>query len=126
MDESIMIVDDTIFIRKMLSIALSAVGYDNIYETDSAREALYKLTHGTRPALIITAADMPQMDGMALPKRIREIPRHRKVPILTLTSSCGRSSTCTDCKEIGADALLKKPFTVEELYEVVESVLNRS
>ena len=122
MNESVLIVDNTAVIRKMISIALHAAGYGHIEEADDSTEALYKLKYGVKPTLIIADANMSHMDGMALTEKIRELPRHRGVPILAVTSSYGKSSTYTDPKKIGADAVIRKPFTVRELYEVVDNI----
>ncbi|MCK4846198.1 MAG: response regulator [Deltaproteobacteria bacterium] len=124
MADTILIVDDTPFMRKIVSLALNAVGYDHIDEAHNAVDAIFMLTHGVKPMLIITGAHMPPMDGLPLAKRIKEIPRHSGTPILAITSTCSGSAACTDCHEIGADALLKKPFTVKELYDVVGNVVS--
>ena len=124
MNESVLLINNTAVMRKMISIALHAAGYEQIEEADSGTEAIYMLTHGVRPDLIIVDANISYLDGIALTKKIRELPRHKRTPMLAVTSSYGKSSTCTDCNQIGADALLKKPFTVEELYEGVDNVIH--
>ena len=122
MNESVLIIDDAAVMRKMISIALRAAGYNHIEEADDSTEALYKLKYDVKPTLIIANANMSHMDNTPLIEKIRELPRYKRVPILAVTSSYGKSAVYTDCKKIGADALLKKPFTVKKLYEGIDNV----
>lgn len=126
-DDSVLIVCNPGVIRRMISIALDTAGcYGQMEEAVDGTEAIYKLTHGIKPILIITDADMPCTDGEALVKKVRELPRHRSTPILAVTSSCNKSTACADCEKIGADAVIRKPFTVKELYEVVDNVTHNA
>ena len=126
-DDSVLIVCNPGVIRRMIAIALDTAGcYGQMEEAVDGTEAIYMLTHGVRPTLIITDTDMPCTDGTTLAKKVRELPRHRGTPILAVTSRCNKSTACADCEKIGADAIIRKPFTVKELYEVVDNLTHNA
>lgn len=125
--DSVLIACNPGVIRRMIAIALNTAGcYGQMEEAVNGTEAIYMLTHGVRPTLIITDTDTPCTDGTTLAKKIREMPRHRGTPILAVTSSCNRSTACADCEKIGANGILKKPFTVRELYDIVDSLIHNN
>jgi two-component system chemotaxis response regulator CheY len=73
---------------------------------------------GDRPAMIITDVNMPRMDGITFVKEVKKT-RHRFVPILVLTTE-SQGDKKAEGKAAGASGWLVKPFSDEQLLEVVK------
>lgn len=61
---------------------------------------------------------MPEMDGLEATRRIRELPRQRRVPIVALTANA-MSGDIDTCRGAGMDDFIAKPVTMARLYEVL-------
>ena len=72
--------------------------------------------------LVITDLYMPQMDGLALLRAIRERPDHRFTPVLMLTTESGEEMKRRG-RAAGATGWLVKPFQPGQLRQVVARVL---
>ncbi|MGE4297268.1 MAG: response regulator [Desulfovibrionaceae bacterium] len=75
-----------------------------------------------RPDCIITDLYMPEMDGFDLIMALRDSPRFDNVPIILLSGETDEA-TLGIARELGADLILGKPFSVETLREAVASAL---
>ncbi|NOZ82242.1 MAG: response regulator, partial [Euryarchaeota archaeon] len=75
--------------------------------------------------LVILDIAMPEMSGWEVCKAIKENPHTKHIPVLMFTVMT-RDEDVTKSFECGADAHLKKPFTMAELIEAVERLLERS
>ncbi len=117
MSKTILIVDDAPTIRQMVNYALGG-GEFKIVEACDGEEALAKLKNGLRPDLVITDLNMPKMDGITLIKNIRELPSHRFVPVLMLTTE-SQPAKKREGQAAGASGWIVKPFTPEQLLKVV-------
>jgi two-component system KDP operon response regulator KdpE len=105
----ILIVDDEVQIRRFLRISLEANGY-RIHETATGQDAILK-TAQLRPDLVILDMGLPDIDGLAVLRRIREW-TPTPVIILSVRDSDQDKVTALDA---GADDYLTKPFSMEEL-----------
>jgi DNA-binding response OmpR family regulator len=116
----ILIVDDEKNICLTLSQALEVLGV----ETDTAldgEEALVKL--GNKEfGLILLDLRMPGMDGMEVLRRVREIRPDIRIIILTAYGSIG---SAVEAMKLGAVDFIEKPFSVEEIRELVSRVIDR-
>jgi two-component system chemotaxis response regulator CheY len=72
--------------------------------------------------LIITDINMPNMDGIAFIKKVREIEARKELPILVLTTE-SQGSKMNEGKEAGATGWIVKPFSAEKLLAVVSKVI---
>jgi CheY-like chemotaxis protein len=92
----------------------------------SAREAIDELrnAHGERRAypMVITDANMPDMDGFELASRVKQDADLRSTVIMMLTSG-DRSEDVSRCKQAGVVAYLLKPVKQSELFNVIVSSL---
>lgn len=120
MVKTILAVDDSASIRQMVSFTLKGAGYD-VVEAVDGEDALDKARNHT-VSLVLTDVNMPRMDGLALVKSLRALPRYKIAPILILTTESsdvmkaqGRAS--------GASGWLVKPFDPKRLLEVVKKVI---
>ena len=89
----VLIVDDNATNRRVLGLQAAQVGHDVASATESPTEALRRLDAGEAFDLAILDMHMPEMDGVALARRIRE--QHPALP-LVLFSSLGRREAGDD------------------------------
>ena len=82
---SVLLIDDRLFFRDMLSPILTAAGY-RVTTASSGRDALFLLSKGATFNAIITDTDMPEMDGYTLAREIKRDPRNAKLPIIALAA----------------------------------------
>ncbi|MFW5694027.1 MAG: HD-GYP domain-containing protein [Alkalispirochaeta sp.] len=107
----VLIAEDSGVQRKILSRHLSTLDYPIIAATNG-REAL-ELFLSHQPRIVITDIEMPEMDGLQLIRRIREV-GNENVHIMVL-SSIERKDTVVEALSLGADDYLVKPFHPDEL-----------
>jgi len=116
----ILAVDDSASMRQMVSFTLERAGYDVMQACDGV-EAL-GLAKKEVVDLVLTDVNMPNMDGIALIKELRNLPDYTHIPILTLTTEGG-----ADKKQLGRDAgatgWIVKPFNPEVLIDTIEKVI---
>ncbi len=119
-ENSVLIVDDEKNIRLTLSQALEALEV----ETDTAtngEEALAKLKEKGF-GLILLDLKMPGMDGMEVLRRVREIRPDIRVIIIT---AYGTIESAVEAMKLGAVDFIQKPFSPEEIRELVSRVMDR-
>ncbi len=104
-----LVVDDEIQIRRFLRISLEANGYE-VYEVDNGRDALTEIGV-RRPDLVILDLGLPDMNGIAVIKRLRE---WTQTPIIVLSVRDADEDKIA-ALDAGADDYLTKPFSVGEL-----------
>jgi DNA-binding NtrC family response regulator len=118
--KSILIVDDEKNIRLTLSQALEVLEV----ETDTAangEEALVKLKE-KEFGLILLDLKMPGMDGMEVLRRVREIRPDIRIIIIT---AYGTVESAVEAMKLGAVDFIQKPFSPEEIRELVSRVMDR-
>ena len=121
MTHTILAVDDSVSIRKIVSFTLTGADY-KVIEAVDGQDALDKLkTH--RVSLILTDINMPRMDGLTLVKSLRENPQYKSAPILILTTESSDAMKAQG-RAAGATGWLVKPFDPQRLLDVIRKVLN--
>jgi two-component system, OmpR family, KDP operon response regulator KdpE len=116
----ILVVDDEPQLARVLRTGLKTHGYDVRVAADgvSALE-----TFGDwRPDLVVTDLAMPNMDGLELCRRLREL---SQLPIIVL-SVRGEEKTKVEALDAGADDYVTKPFGMDELLARVRAQLRRA
>lgn len=117
MAKTIVIVDDSASMRRVVGIALKGAGYD-VIEGSDGNDALAKLT-GQKVHLIITDVNMPGMDGITFLKTIKQHPTYRFTPVIMLTTE-SEESRKQEGKAAGARAWVVKPFQPDQLVNAVQ------
>lgn len=121
---TVMIVDDSIAVRRLLERILSQVGY-RVLQGRDGKEALEILkTQGLTVALVITDVEMPRMDGYTLVKEIRANPKLRHLPVAMLTSRGGDRHR-KKAQQLGVNAYFSKPFQPVEMINQVSELVAR-
>jgi two-component system chemotaxis response regulator CheY len=117
----ILIVDDSITIRRIISTALKTVGYSETVEAANGKEALAKLENGNVD-FIITDWNMPEMNGLDFIKEVRSKPMYSSLPILMVTTR-GTEHDVIEALQAKVNSYIVKPFTPQELKEKIEGIL---
>lgn len=117
---SILAVDDSASMRKMVSFTLTGAGY-HVVEAVDGQDAWDKAqTHSID--LVLTDQNMPNLDGLGLTRKLREHPRFKTVPILILTTESSDQMKQLG-RAAGATGWLVKPFDPGRLIEVIQKVI---
>jgi two-component system phosphate regulon response regulator PhoB len=122
-NERILIVDDEIAIREMISIALDLAGFDCI-EAEDALQAHHKIVD-ERPSLVLLDWMLPGMTGVELCRRLKRDETLSEIPVIMLTAR-GDEDHKIQGLDAGADDYVTKPFSTRELVSRIKAVLRRS
>ncbi len=119
----VMVVDDSITMRKVTSRVLEGKDYEVITARDGV-DALEQLQDRT-PDIMLFDIEMPRMDGYELTERVRDDGRFRHTPIMMITSRAGQKHQ-DRAMQAGATAYLTKPYREDELLMEVERLLEEA
>ena len=84
MAKTILVVDDSASLRQVVGIALRGAGFDVIEGCDG-KDALAKLD-GRKVHLIVSDVNMPNMDGIAFVKALKQLANYKFTPVIMLTT----------------------------------------
>ena len=118
MSRTVMIVDDSLFMRKILRGILTEKGYIVAAEAASGIEAMRNL-HTSHPDIILLDIILPDSNGLDLLESIIASCPDSKVVVC---SSIGQPLVIRKALDLGAKAFIQKPFTPEKVAEVLESL----
>jgi DNA-binding response OmpR family regulator len=118
----ILVVDDEMGARTLLSIMLERDGFKALKAKD-ANEALQILEQGDKPDLIILDVMMPGMDGVELCRAIRNRPATTEIPILILSARSDVEAVMRGM-DAGATDYLPKPILNHDLTAKVRGMLS--
>jgi two-component system chemotaxis response regulator CheY len=113
-----MIVDDSVFMRKILRGIFTERGYIVSAEAGSGIEAM-RFLHTHHPDFILLDIILPDSNGLDLLESIIKACPDSKVVIC---SSIGQEVVIQKALDLGAKAYIQKPFTPEKVAEVMESL----
>jgi DNA-binding response OmpR family regulator len=117
----ILVIDDDEMVRTFVRRALESSGYVVSVATNGY-EAMISFRQ-SKPDGVITDLLMPERDGI---ETILEIRRHApEVPIVAISGGFNAMSSIylKTAEQLGADAVLSKPFSIEQLVTTVESLM---
>ncbi len=117
MDKKILIVDDSASMRQLVSFALEDVGYTVVQAVDG-QDALAK-ADSMLVDMVITDLNMPNMDGIELIRGLRANSKYKYTPIVMLTTE-SQDTKKKEGREAGASGWIVKPFTPEQLIDVIK------
>ncbi|MEW6739358.1 MAG: response regulator [Nitrospirota bacterium] len=117
MSKTVLIVDDSASMRQLVSFALRDAGYD-VIDAMNGKDALSKL-NGGKIDMVVTDLNMPEMDGIEFIKHVRNNPGYKFTPIVMLTTE-SQESKKQEGKQAGASGWIVKPFTPEQLIDIVK------
>ncbi|MEB0133722.1 response regulator [Actimicrobium sp. CCC2.4] len=121
MAKTILVVDDSATMLMSLKNSLEITGFTVITAADGVI-ALGKLQKGSKPDLIITDINMPNMGGIEFIGKARALPGFRFIPILALTTE-SQQARRDEAKKLGATGWLVKPVGGADLIKIIKQVL---
>ncbi|MEO0637856.1 MAG: response regulator [Pseudomonadota bacterium] len=115
-DLTFLIVDDSLYMRKLLRTLLLGYGVRSVNEADSAQAAMQSI-HGNLPDIILCDWEMPEKSGIALLDEIRGSKQKelRFLPFI-MVSGHSEKSRVQQARDHGANHYLVKPISAETLY----------
>ena len=120
--EHILAVDDEEDILELIQFNLNREGY-KVSTATSGEDALRKV-YSKNPDLILLDLMLPDLDGFAVARKLKEDPKKRHIPIIMLTAK-GEESDIVTGLELGADDYIVKPFSPRILIARVRTLLRR-
>jgi CheY-like chemotaxis protein len=120
MSGKILLVDDDIDTLRLVGMMLESEGYDIVAAKDGQRAI--SLAHSEAPDLIILDIMMPDLDGYAVTRQLRQDEVTKNIPILIFTAKTGMDDKMLGL-ELGADVYLTKPISTRELHAQVNNFL---
>ena len=116
----IMIVDDSLSVRKSLSLLVEDAGF----ETQLAKDGLeaIEMMNQTRPNVMLVDMEMPRMNGLELTAHVRANQATQNLPIFMITSRTTEKHR-EQAKNAGVNAYLTKPYQDTELLDLIDKAL---
>ena len=120
---TIMVVDDSITIRKVTERMLNRYGIEVVLAKDGVDAT--NLLQDNIPDLMLLDIEMPRMDGFEVASYVRNDERLKNIPIIMITSRTG-SKHKEKAMEIGVNEYLGKPFQEDDLVKNINDLLKTS
>ena len=115
----VLVVDDALSVRRAMQQLLTDAGYDVATAADGF-EAIEQI-RVKRPALLLTDLEMPNLNGLELTRRVREVPQWMDIPVVMITSRAGDKHRSM-AAEVGVDVYLTKPYLDADLLAHVRTL----
>ena len=117
--KKILVVDDEAMVREAISVLLEENGYE-VRTANNGREGV-EVFSMYQPDLVLTDIAMPDMEGIEFLKILRK--RKADLPVIVMSGNVVGQKFLKSARLIGATAVLKKPFSNEELLSAVGGCL---
>ena len=121
MKPKVLVVDDAIFMRKMITDILENNGFEVVGEADTGSGA-FESYKELKPDLVTMDIIMPEMNGI---DAVREIMAFDSQARIVMCSALGQQALVQDALAAGAKDFLIKPFNPSRVIEVVSKILNQ-
>ena len=115
MSFQILVVDDTKFMRKMLTDILKQYGHEVVGEAENGRQAVQKYEE-LQPDIVLMDITMPEMDGIEAMKEIRKL---NPTAVVLICSAMSQQDLISDALKAGANGYVMKPFKPNRVNEIV-------
>ncbi len=116
----ILVVDDSSTMRRIIVNTLAKLGYKDTLQAADGVEAWEAFQATPDINIVITDWNMPNMNGLDLVKKIREV--NKEIPIIMVTTEGGKAEVITALKA-GVNNYIVKPFTPQVLKEKLAAVI---
>ena len=117
------VVDDDEEMNRAISLMLNMLDCE-VTSFHNARSAAQKLLTGKTPHLLILDINMPEISGLDLLEFLRRRTEWKELPIVILSSESA-DSMVDKALQLGADAYVMKPVTIEELEKAMETSIHK-
>ena len=119
MNQTVLVCDDAIFMRTMISDILSQAGFEVVGEAESGVQAVEKY-RALKPDLVTMDIVMPDMGGI---EAVREIYKDHPDAKILMCSAMGQQALVVEAIQAGAKDFVVKPFQPSRVLEAVQGVL---
>ncbi|MDM3872058.1 Hpt domain-containing protein [Porticoccus sp. W117] len=116
----VMVVDDSVTVRKVTSRFLEREGFQVLTAKDGADAMLLLREHD--PDVMLLDIEMPRMDGFEVASRVRSMGRFKNLPIIMITSRTGDKHR-ERALSLGVNHYLGKPYREEDLRDAIDELL---
>ncbi|MFN7952421.1 MAG: response regulator [bacterium] len=117
---SILAVDDSPSMRKLVASTLTSAGHQVLEAEDGV--AALRVAQGRSVQLVITDVNMPNMNGLELIGKLRGLATYKFTPILVLTTEMDPNKK-QQAKASGATGWIVKPFDPDTLLATIRKVI---
>jgi len=117
--QRVLVCDDAIFMRTMISDILSGAGYEVVGEAETGLQAIERY-RSLRPDLVTMDIVMPDMGGI---DAVREIVKEDANAKILMCSAMGQQALVVEAIQAGAKDFVVKPFQPSRVLEAVQRVL---
>ncbi|MBW4467705.1 MAG: hybrid sensor histidine kinase/response regulator [Pegethrix bostrychoides GSE-TBD4-15B] len=118
---TVLIVDDSINVRRFLALTLERAGYQ-VAQAKDGQDALDRLLAGLAVQAVICDIEMPRLDGYEFLTRVKATPQFKTIPVAMLTSRSGDKHRHLAMR-LGASAYFSKPYNEQVLLQTLESLM---
>lgn len=118
---TILIIDDSINVRRFLALTLEKGGYQ-VEQAKDGQDALEKLETGIKVAAVICDIEMPRLDGYGFLGRINSHIDMKHIPVAMLTSRSSDKHRQL-AMQLGAQAYFSKPYNEQDLLKTLEEII---
>jgi len=118
----VLVVDDSPLARKHISRVLRNLGIEIIETAENGQEAV-GIIENTYFDLVVTDFNMPEMDGEALTRYIRENSSQNAIPIMMVTSEANESRLAA-VQQAGVSGICDKPFEPGAVRQMIQAILS--
>lgn len=118
---TILIVDDSINVRRFLALTLERGGYQ-VEQAKDGQDALEKLQNGLRVQAVICDIEMPRIDGYGFLGRVKSNTDFKNIPVAMLTSRSSDKHRQL-AMQLGARAYFSKPYNEQELLRTLDEII---
>lgn len=119
MNYTVLICDDTIFMRTMVADILQDAGFEVVGEAETGVQAVAKYKQ-LKPDLVTMDIVMPEMGGIDAVREIRAHDPHAKI---MMCSAMGQQSLVVEAIAAGAKDFVLKPFSPARVLEVIQQMI---
>ena len=119
MGHTVLVCDDAIFMRTMITDILNQAGYDIVGEAESGSQAVQRY-RDLKPDLVTMDIVMPDMGGI---EAVREIVKHDPDAKILMCSAMGQLALVVEAIQAGAKDFVVKPFQPSRVLEAVQRVI---
>ena len=121
--KNIWLVDDDEEMIRAIGLMVKMMDYE-VTAFHNARAAAQTLLTGKKPDLLILDINMPEVSGLDFLEFLRRRPEWMDLPIIMLSSESA-DSTVDQALQLGADAYVMKPVTIEELEKAMTTAFQK-
>ena len=119
--QTILVVDDSINVRRYLSVTLEKAGY-KVQQAKDGQEAVDKLNDGLSVQGVVCDIEMPRLDGYGVLEELKDKAEFRELPIVMLTSRSNEKHRKL-AMNLGASAYFSKPYNEQELLQKLAELI---